>query len=276
MSESGNTETPPPGENACGQHDSASSSSATERMEQARLVFVQALEHPADERASFIAQACGEDTVLLTEVESLLAHHQRAGDDFMRPPDSDGGAARLLDDQAPDPLIGQRIGRYHIKSVIAAGGMGTVYEAVQEEPRRVVALKVMKRNIASRSALRRFQFESQVLARLRHPNIAQVHEAGTHTPPSSMHKGQDAGPFFAMEYITGTSVGEELREKETFPVAEACRIIAGAAEGLKALHETGVVHRDITPSNILIDREGKVRIVEPVVPPVARVLINKI
>ncbi len=80
--------------------------------------------------------------------------------------------------EAP-PSIPQRIGQYRIKRVIASGGMGTVYEAMQEQPRRVVALKVMKAGIASKSALRRFEYESQILARLRHPNIAQVYEAGT-------------------------------------------------------------------------------------------------
>ncbi len=74
--------------------------------------------------------------------------------------------------------IRKRIGHYHVKRVLASGGMGTVYEATQEKPRRTVALKLMKHGIASRSALRRFEYESQILARLRHPGIAQVYEAG--------------------------------------------------------------------------------------------------
>ncbi|MHC4211717.1 MAG: protein kinase domain-containing protein [Planctomycetota bacterium] len=72
------------------------------------------------------------------------------------------------------PRMPERIGKFHIKRKIASGGMGTVYEAVQEHPRRTVAVKVMKSGIASRSALRRFEYESQILARLRHPGIAQV------------------------------------------------------------------------------------------------------
>ena len=87
------------------------------------------------------------------------------------------------------------IGQFHVKRVIASGGMGTVYEAVQEHPRRTVAVKVMKHGIASPSALRRFEYESQILARLRHPCIAQVYHAGTHDD------GTGAVPFFAMEYI---------------------------------------------------------------------------
>ena len=70
-----------------------------------------------------------------------------------------------------DPNLGRKIGGFHIKSVIGSGGMGTVYLATQDEPRRDVALKLMKHGIASRSALRRFKFEAQLLARLRHPGM---------------------------------------------------------------------------------------------------------
>ena len=83
-------------------------------------------------------------------------------------------------DGLPSAPLPKRIGQYRIKRAIASGGMGTVYEAIQEKPRRTVALKLMRAGITSRSALRRFEFESQLLARLRHPGIAQVYDAGTH------------------------------------------------------------------------------------------------
>ncbi len=86
-------------------------------------------------------------------------------------------------EQSPSPGaagVPKRIGQYRIKRAIASGGMGTVYEALQEKPRRTVAVKLMRAGIASRSALRRFEYESQLLARLRHPGIAQVYDAGTH------------------------------------------------------------------------------------------------
>ena len=93
-----------------------------------------------------------------------------------------------------DPNLGRRIGRFHIKSVIASGGMGTVYLAMQEEPRRHVALKLMKHGIASRSALRRFKFEAQLLGRLRHPGIAQIYESGTHDD------GSGGVPYSSLAY----------------------------------------------------------------------------
>ncbi|MHC4588215.1 MAG: protein kinase [Planctomycetota bacterium] len=100
-------------------------------------------------------------------------------------------------DEGLPARIPDKIGHYRIKRVIAAGGMGIIYEAVQDHPRRTVALKVIKQGIASRSALRRFEYEAQILARLRHPGIAQVYEAGMHDD------GSGGTPFFAMEYIAG-------------------------------------------------------------------------
>jgi len=91
----------------------------------------------------------------------------------------------------------ERIGRFHLKRLIASGGMGAVYEAVQDQPRRTVAVKVMRQGMTSRSALRRFEYESQILARLRHPGIAQIYEAGTHEDPTT---GASV-PYFVMEYI---------------------------------------------------------------------------
>ena len=89
------------------------------------------------------------------------------------------------------------IGRYKILGIIASGGMGVVYEAMQEAPRRRVALKIIKAGAASEMALRRFEFEAQTLAKLSHPNIAQIFEAGT------WQSENGENPFFAMEYIPG-------------------------------------------------------------------------
>src|SRR5687767_11520407 len=93
--------------------------------------------------------------------------------------------------------LGTFIGKYQIKREIASGGMGVVYEAVQEQPRRSVALKLMRTGLGSRAAMRRFETEAQVLGRLHHPNIAQVYEAGAHVA------GTLRVPYFAMEYIAG-------------------------------------------------------------------------
>ena len=119
----------------------------------------------------------------------------------------DDNEAETSDFLRGSPL--KRVGDYVIKSVIASGGMGTVYVAIQDHPRRRVALKMMKHGIASKSALRRFEFESQILGRLRHPNIAQVYEAGTYDD------GGGAVPYFAMEYIASAkSITDYVKAKK--------------------------------------------------------------
>ena len=152
--------------------------------------------------------------------------------------------------------IPKRIGHYHVKRVLASGGMGTVYEATQERPRRTVALKLMKHGIASRSAMRRFEYESQVLARLRHPGIAQVYEAGTHRDDSG------TVPFFAMEYIVGArSITEYARDKN-FGTRERLELFTHVCDAVHHGHQKGIIHRDLKPGNILVDSHGNVKVID--------------
>ena len=182
----------------------------------------QAFECAPEERAVFLDHACGSDVELRAEVESLLEHDSRVAADFMLPPQPPPGSDLGAAANQPDPLIGSRVGSFHIKQVIASGGMGTVYEAVQEHPHRTVALKVMKRNVASRSALRRFQLEAQVLGRLRHPHIAQVIQAGMHDD------GSGGVPYFAMEYIPGAKPITQYVKEKGLNTAERLELFAKA------------------------------------------------
>ncbi len=234
------------------------------RMQQ---LFEEALRLPPGKRTAFVQQACGNDAELRAELESLLEHDSRAGEDFLLPPERSREAIRqalehvrleTADEavEGPDPLIGQRIGRYHIKARIAAGGMAVVYEAVQQRPHRVVALKVMKPQIAARSAVRRFEFEAQVLARLRHPNIAQVFEAGTH------ELGGARVLFFAMEYIPGARDIIEYATRKGLGIRERLELFLGVCDAVHHGHARGVIHRDLKPSNILIDASGRPKVID--------------
>ena len=131
---------------------------------------------PVD-RPALLDEACAGDRELRAELQSLLEHHGHASEDFMRPSEADPVLTQFLQDAADVARnrIGERIGGYFIEELIAAGGMGAVYLARQEQPRRHVALKVLRSGIASRSALRRFEFESQILGRLRHPDSVLRH-----------------------------------------------------------------------------------------------------
>jgi serine/threonine protein kinase len=148
------------------------------------------------------------------------------------------------------------IGNYHIKRMIGHGGMGSVYEAVQEQPRRTVALKVLRTGTASRSALRRFAYESQLLGRLKHPGIAQVYEAGTH-----LDNGVRV-PFFAMEYVAGARYLTEFAEQKDLTTQQRVQLFIMVCDAVHHGHQKGIVHRDLKPQNILVDSEGKPKIID--------------
>ncbi len=162
---------------------------------------------------------------------------------------------------APGPGAGGgwRVGRYRVKRLIGSGGMGAVYEAVQEQPRRTVALKVMRRGITSKSALRRFEYESQLLARLRHPGIAQVFEAGTYDDGV----GTDAGvPYFAMEYIPGARAITDYAEGKRLAARARLELFLKVCDAVHHGHQKGIIHRDLKPPNILVDSAGQPKIID--------------
>jgi non-specific serine/threonine protein kinase/serine/threonine-protein kinase len=184
---------------------------------------------------------------------------------MIRAAEMDGG---LADATAAEPVIaattpvpitggpGQRVGRYHVKRLIGSGGMGAVYEAVQEQPRRTVALKVMKRGIASRSALRRFEYEAQLLGRLRHPGIAQVFDAGTHDD------GTGPVPFFAMEYIPAAKTLTEYARERKLSTRQRLDLFIKVCDAIHHGHTKGIIHRDLKPANILVDSTGQPKIID--------------
>ncbi len=221
-------------------------------------IFAQALERQPEQRAAFLLEACEGDTAWMAEIESLIAHDEQARVGFMRPPEfhlqsHQGGAP-----EGPDPRVGTSIGGYRIKSVIASGGMGTVYLAEQASPRRDVALKVMRTGLASRSALRRFEYESEILARLRHPHIAHVHEAGIHDDPVS----GGTVPYFVMEYIPEARTITKYVAQERLTIRDRLELFTQVCEAVHHGHQKGIIHRDLKPGNILVDGTGHVKIID--------------
>ncbi|MDP7005803.1 MAG: serine/threonine-protein kinase [Phycisphaerales bacterium] len=148
------------------------------------------------------------------------------------------------------------IGRYKVLGIIASGGMGVVYEAMQEAPRRRVALKVIKVGAASEMALHRFHFESQTLAKLSHPHIAQIYEAGT------WESENGEVPFFAMEYIPGARGIVEYANNRNLPVRDRLELFRNICEAVQHAHQKGVIHRDLKPDNILVDSNGDAKIID--------------
>jgi serine/threonine protein kinase len=153
------------------------------------------------------------------------------------------------------PWLPAHIGRYRILRVLGEGGMGIVYEAEQEQTRRTVAVKVIKPGWASPELLRRFEQESQALARLQHPAIAQIHEAGT----------ADAGfgpqPYFAMELIRGRSL-RNFVEEHHLDTRQRLELMVKICEGVQHAHQRALIHRDLKPGNILVDETGQPKILD--------------
>ena len=176
-------------------------------------------------------------------------------------PEPQNRSTETADATRTTPMLPDRIGRYHIKRVIATGGMGTVYEAAQENPRRVVAVKVMKQGIASKSALRRFEYEGQILGRHRHPGIAQIYEAGTHVPDPSRDR-EGAVPYFAMEYIPNAKTITKYAEEKKLGTRQRMELFAKVCDAVHHGHQKGIIHRDLKPSNILVDSTGQVKIID--------------
>jgi tetratricopeptide (TPR) repeat protein/predicted Ser/Thr protein kinase len=225
----------------------------TSESRRARWLFEEALELPPERRAAFLDERCGDDVALRREVESLLDAERDMGS-FLGEGRLGALAAETLEG-APDPLLGRPFGRYRIISLIARGGMGVVYKAVQDNPSREVALKLIPRGVLSPEAVRRFEVEVEVLARLQHPAIARIFDAGT------AETEHGTWPFFAMEYIEGLPLTEWAHRKG-LNLRQRLALMVKVCEGVQHAHQKGVIHRDLKPANILVDESGQPRILD--------------
>lgn len=152
-------------------------------------------------------------------------------------------------------FVPARIGNYRIIGLLGEGGMGSVYEAEQENPNRRVALKVIKPGLAGPDLLRRFEQEAQALGRLQHPGIAQIYEAGTE------NSGFGEQPFFAMEFIGGRTLIDFCNE-EKLDTRKRLELMARVCEAVQHAHQRGIIHRDLKPGNILVDQTGQPKILD--------------
>ena len=154
---------------------------------------------------------------------------------------------------APDPNIGRVLGDYKLLKMLGRGGMGIVYKARQLSLDRSVAIKILRSEIAENENLvKRFLREGKVLAKLEHSNIVRVHQVG-----------RDRDTYYlAMEYVRGKTLREVLKEDGRLKVNRAVDIARQVAEALASAHKQDIIHRDIKPGNIMIDRKGRVRVMD--------------
>ena len=217
------------------------------------------LEGDASARADFVRARAGDDPAVEAQLLAMLAFHDAEDPDTVEGFDKRAAAAvRHETTRMGDTVFEgtpERIGPYQVVRHVATGGMGTVYEALQRNPLRRVALKVIRTALRTPRALKRFETEGELLAGMHHPGIARVYALGhADTPHGDM-------PYIAMEFIDGPSITEHARRKELDVVARV-RLVVQVCDALAHAHEHGIIHRDIKPSNILVDGDGLARIVD--------------
>jgi serine/threonine protein kinase len=272
-----------------------------ERATRVYEVFRAVLECDPSGRAARLDELCGDDGGLRAEVERLLADDERADrDDFLHPPasptrDADGGRPSpfplrglevhircphcrnpisLVDLPAEEvvcpscgssfrlerestapwsPRGGQRrLGRFELIEAVGMGAFGTVYKARDPQLDRVVAIKVPRAgNLATDEDRDRFLREARSAAQLRHPGIVPVHEVGEH----------EEAPYLVSDFVRGLTLSDLLTGRRPSP-HEAARLVAEIADALQYAHDRGVVHRDVKPSNILLDDEGRPHVMD--------------
>lgn len=157
---------------------------------------------------------------------------------------------------AHDPLPGRRLGDVTLERLIAEGGMGRVYVGLQDKPRRLVAVKVMRPGTISRQVCRRFENESDILGRLRHPYIAQVYSAGICDVVGAQV------PYFIMEYIADALPLTLYAKQHALGLEQRLELFCKVCEAVAHGHEQGVIHRDLKPSNILVEPSGVPKIID--------------
>ncbi|MFZ4574496.1 MAG: tetratricopeptide repeat protein [Phycisphaerales bacterium] len=214
-----------------------------------RELFERASELPSDHRAEFLSNAC-DDTRTRREVESLLACIDDSPEFMSRPVANINDVVGSVGRGGEDALIGHHLGKYHIEAVIGAGGMGVVYRAQQESPRRTVAVKVIRSWMPARELQRRFRYEAAALGRLKHPGVAQVFEASAAPGPD----GREI-PFLAMEFVLGRPLLLHAAH-EGLGTSARLELFACVCDAVQHAHERGVIHRDLKPQNVLVEDAG--------------------
>lgn len=225
-------------------------SDANQRQARVFEVFARVCDLALSERDDALDRECGGDGSLRASVESLLRHDD-ANDELFDEPTTlaDMGPAGAFLSLAQPAAIG----RYRMIRQIGSGGMGVVYEAEQDAPKRRVALKVMHASMGSgKSLAERFAREGQIQARLTHPGIAQVYETGVASLAGAGLGGAERGvPYMAMELVEGEALTSFMRSSE-LSMRDRIAILLDVCDAVSFAHQRGVIHRDLKPANILV------------------------
>ena len=217
----------------------------SEELTRLEQLFNAALELTSpEERADYLARACGSDAVLRQRAEALLRAHETAGQFLSaETPPVQTGLPFSVADLPPTEKPGDQIGHYTLVERIGEGGCSIVYLAEQAEPvRRQVALKLIKPGMDTRQVLARFEAERQVLALMDHPNIAKIFDAGV---------TETGRPYFVMERVRGVPITQYCSQ-HGLTVKQRLELFMQVCHAVQHAHQKGIIHRDLKPSNILV------------------------
>jgi eukaryotic-like serine/threonine-protein kinase len=221
-----------------------------ERYRQIDELFQAALEVEPAKRSEFISSACGGDQSLQEEVEALIASSGREWSLIDDPvPEM---ATLILPEQRPDLPVGESLGHYEILSLLGAGGMGQVYLAEDSRLGRKVALKLLPLEFTKNEPrLRRFQQEARAASALNHPGILTIHDIAE----------IEGRHLIATEFIDGETLRQRLK-RAPLTLPETLEIAIQIASAISAAHQAGIVHRDVKPENIMLRRDGYVKVLD--------------
>ena len=226
-------------------------------------VFGDALLLPEDQRAQLLEDACRNEEER-TLVEALL---RADAANAKQEPVEEGRAGQMVLDllksiPAPASVVDGALGlafaqegNYTIHRELGRGGMGVVYLARQERTGQLVALKCLRLSSSTKKVVQRFEREAEAMGRVDHPGIAQVYDAGT-----IQVEGQDQH-YFVMEYVRGRTLVDYARTHEV-GLREQLTLLAAVCEAVQHAHEQGVIHRDLKPTNILVNDRGEPKILD--------------
>lgn len=222
-----------------------------QKWQQIKAILEDAVEIEPAARPAFIEKACRGDAELRDQVEAFLSRNDTNAERL------DEGVLSSLDEllqPAESPLIGTKIGHYKVLSELGAGGMGTVFLAERSDGQfeQRAALKLIKRGMDSDAIIRRFVTERQILASLRHPNIANLLDGGT---------TDDGLPYFVLEYVDGATL-TEYADRERIGLEQRLDLFREVCSAVSFAHSNLVIHRDLKPSNILVTADGHAKLLD--------------